>query len=525
MLRFGRRELLKRGASFAGAFVGARLLAACGSGAQPEHPSATDLKELDGALKGRVVLPSSPDYRAARLVWNSRFDDARPAAVIKVADAGDVRTVVDFARGHGVGLVTRSGGHSFAGYSTGDGLVVDLSGMTAVEVEPGAERARIGAGSTMLPTYTALWPHRMAISGGTCPTVGVTGLTAGGGLGVLSRRDGLTCDNLSEVEIVTADGRLVRANERDSSDLHWATRGGGGGNFGIITALTFGLVPVDMPFTRAVYRFPWHAAERVLAAWQGWLPGAPHATSSSIELATQAPGERVLPTVELEVVQAGAPPVLDAVVADLLHAIGVAPTRRAETSGPFVDTERDAYCKGLRPNECTVAGKTPAGKFPRLALYSKSDVASGPWPRDGLGVLIDWIERRQRDRTLTPRDFSPVHTIGKVLVEAADGAVNSIAPDATAFVHRDNLFISQYQARWRAGAPQDVVDANLEWADDLYAAIDQYRSGFAYQNYIDADLEDWQHAYYGANLARLREVKSKYDPDDFFSFAQSIPPA
>jgi FAD/FMN-containing dehydrogenase len=185
----------------------------------------------------------------------------------------------------------------------------------------------------------------------------------------------------------------------------------------------------------------------------------------------------------------------------------------------------DFYCKGLRPKECTLAGKSPAGEFPRSALYSKSDVASGPWPRAGLSLLAEWMGRRQRDRTLTPRKFSAPHTVGKVLIEAADGAVNSIAPDATAFVHRDNLFVAQYQARWHTHASEDVVAANLEWADGLYEAVAPYRSGFAYQNYIDADLEDWQHAYYGSNLARLRTVKSKYDPDDFFSFAQSIPPA
>jgi len=365
----------------------------------------------------------------------------------------------------------------------------------------------------------------MAISGGTCPTVGITGLTAGGGLGVLSRRHGLTCDNLIEVEMVTADGRLLRANERDNADLYWATRGGGGGNFGIVTALTFALVPVDMPFTYSVYEFPWRAAERVLAAWQAWLPTSPRETASDVELATRAPRGGAEPTVEIEVVHAGPPRDATAVVADLLDAVGVPPTRRETSSGPFVDYENDSFCKGLRPKECTLAGKSPAGEFPRLALYSKSDVAAGPWPSAGLGTLIEWIERRQRDRTLTPRDSSPTHSIGKVLIEAADGAVNSLAPDATAFVHRDNLFIAQFQARWGSDSRQEVVAANLEWADGLYAATRQYRSGFAYQNYIDSDLPDWKHAYYGANLSRLRAVKSKYDPDDFFRFAQSIPPA
>jgi FAD/FMN-containing dehydrogenase len=523
--RIDRREFLMRSASLAGAVAGGGLMTARGTQARPGGSKATGIEELAATLDGRVVLPHTPRYRAARLVWNSRYDDARPTAVIQVASAADVRKVVDFARERGRRLVARSGAHSFAGYSTGDGMVVDLSGLTAVEISGDGERARLGAGSTTLPTYRALWRHKKAISAGTCPTVGITGLTAGGGLGVLSRRHGLTCDNLLEVEIVTADGRRVRASERRHADLYWATRGGGGGNFGIITALTFGLVPVDMPFTHLEYEFPWSAAENVLAAWQDWLPTSPQATWSAVELLTQAPRDDALPTVALEVVHAGPQEEAEAIVADLLGAAGVAPTVAATETGPFVDLEHDFYCKGLRRKECKLADKTPAGVFPRTALYAKTDVASGPWPREGLATLIEWIERRQRDRTLTPRKFSSAHTIGKVLIEAADGAVNSIGPDATAFVHRNNLFVAQYQARWRRKSPRHVVDANLDWAHGLYAAVEPYRSAFGYQNYIDPDLKGWKHAYYGANLARLREVKSSYDPDDFFRFAQSIPPS
>ena len=476
----------------------------------------------EGARPRRSAAGSSSravrDYRAARLVWNSRYDSARPAAVIRVADAGDVRTAVEFARAHGRRLITRSGGHSFAGYSTGDGLVLDLSGLTDVSFERGGEAATLGAGATTLATYRALWPRKMAISGGTCPTVGIPGLTAGGGLGVLSRQHGLTCDGLIAVEIVTADGRLVRADEARERRPLSGDPGRRGGNFGIITALTFRLVPVDTPFTFAEYGFPWNSAERVLDAWQSWLPTSHQRTWSAVELATEAPEDGASPAVTIELVHAGGAAQLEAITRELLGAVGVAPTHRASHSGPFVDVESGFYCKGLRPKECALADKSTAGEFPRVALYSKSDVAAGPWPAEGLGVLREWIEKRQRDRTLTPRHFSPAHSIGKVLIEAADGAVNSLAPNATAFVHRDNLFVSQYQARWRTGAPRGIVAANLDWADGLYRAVAPYRSGRAYQNYIDAALEDWEQAYYGANLARLRRVKSKYDPDDFFKF-------
>ncbi len=518
-----RRELVQQGALLAGGLSAAQLLAACGGSGSTTTPG--DVHDLASSLRGRLVLPGGPAYEAASRVWNSRFDHTRPLAIAQVADAGDVRTAVDFARGHGLRPIARSGAHSFAGYSTGDGLVVDLSGLTAVDVDSAAGTARLGAGSTVLPTYEALWRHRLAIDAGTCPTVGIAGLACGGGLGVLSRRSGVTCDGLVEAEIVTADGRLARAAEDENADLYWAIRGGGGGNFGFITALTFDTIPVDSPFTHAHYTFPWKAAEQVLDAWQHWLPTSPREAWSAVEVLTQAPRDSSSPLIEIEVVQAGGEAATRRAVADLLGAIGTKPVEAAVHAGPFLDTEYDFYCKGLRPKECALAGKTPAGRFPRAAFYAKSDVARGPWPGDGLKTLLEGMRTRQADRTLTPDNFDPSHTVGKLIIEAADGAVNSVAPGATAFVHRDNLFVIQYQSRWRRDAPPHVAGANVEWANDLYERTKPYRSGFAYQDYIDPELTDWQHAYYGANLDRLRRVKAKYDPDDLFRFAQSIPAA
>ncbi|MBA2505653.1 MAG: FAD-dependent oxidoreductase [Thermoleophilaceae bacterium] len=187
--------------------------------------------ELDAALRGTVMRPGDPGYGAAALAWNARFDDAQPT-LVRVVDSGDVQTVVDFARDNALPLRARSGGHSFAGYPTGDCLVVDLGALISVEVDPGGVQATLGAGCTNLPTYRALWPHRMAVCAGVCPTVGITGLTCGGGLGMFSRRHGLTSDTLVEAEIVTADGRLLHASENENADLFWALRGGGGGTSG-----------------------------------------------------------------------------------------------------------------------------------------------------------------------------------------------------------------------------------------------------------------------------------------------------
>jgi hypothetical protein len=406
MRALNRRELLQRGAPLAGGLGTAQLLAACGGSGSAT--TAGDVHDLASALRGELVLPGSPTYDAARRVWNSRFDGARPLAIARVADAGDVRTTVDFARDHGLRLIARSGAHSFAGYSTGDGLVVDLSGLTAVNVDSRTGTARLGAGSTVLLTYEALWRHRLAIDGGTCPTVGITGLTCGGGLGVLSRRSGATCDGLVEAEIITADGRLQRANRHDNEDLYWAIRGGGGGNFGVITALTFETIPVDTPFTHAHYVFPWKAAERVFDTWQQWLPTSPREAWSVVEVLTQAPQDSTSPLIEIEIVEAGDEDATRRTVADLLGEIGTAPVETAVHTGPFVDTEYDFYCKGLKPKECSLAGKTPTGKFPRAAEYAKSDVARGPWPAEGVKALMEGMRERQQDRTLTPPQLRPL---------------------------------------------------------------------------------------------------------------------
>jgi FAD/FMN-containing dehydrogenase len=482
-----------------------------------------DLRKLATAIQGTVVSPASPQYERERKLWNARFEHLRPMAVVKVMGAEDIRRVIAFAREHDVRVVARNGGHSFGGYSMGEGaVVVDVSELDGVEVSEDRVHARLGAGATVLPTYKALWPHKLAIPAGTCPTVGITGLTAGGGLGVLGRVHGLTCDSLVEAELVTADGQLVRASEDENPDLFWAFRGGGGGNFGIVVAQTFRLVPVDVPFTHSTVRFEWDAAARLVASWQEWAHAVPPELWSVLILETQAP--ELSPSVLVEAVFAGDPADVDHLIDELAAAVGAVPRVVKASSSEFVTVPSDFYCKGLRPEECHTADLFPQGKLPHTAYYAKSDVAKRAWPDAGVAALIAAMEDRQRDPVLTPRDFDPHRDSGKFLLEVADGAVAAIAPDATAFPHRDSLFVSQYGGRWRKGASPETAVANMAWVNELYAMVKPYRSGCSYLGYIDTELENWEQAYYGANLPRLRRVKAKLDPDNFFRFARSIPP-
>lgn len=509
----------------AGGAVGSWALAACTSGKSKARHGAADFQKLESALEGKAILPSSPGYTRARELWNTRYDGVRPRAIVEAADAEDVRKVVTFARENDLRVIPRNGRHSFGGHSTGDGaVIVDVSRLTGVEVSADGTSARLGAGLDVLETYQALWPHKAAIPAGTCPTVGITGLTTGGGLGVLCRRHGLTCDALTGVEVVDANGRILHADEQENADLFWAIRGAGSGSFGVITSLTFRLVPVDMPFTRAEYEFPWSSAVEVLEVWQDWGHSAPPELASFIVMETRAPAQGAEPKIVVEVVYGGTSARLKPIVADFLGAVGTPPTHAESSTGEFVTIPSDFYCKGLRPHECRDMEVSPEGKLPRVAFYAKSDVASQPWPSAGFEMLVEWLEKRQRNPVLTPARFSETHTVGKVILEPCDGAVNAIPADATAFVHRNGRFVSQYQARWHSGASEATASANLEWTNGLYSAIAPYRSGFAYQDYIDPELPDWEHAYYGANLPRLRRIKSRYDPDDFFRFEQSIRP-
>ena len=365
----------------------------------------------------------------------------------------------------------------------------------------------------------------MAVPAGTCPTVGVTGLALGGGFGRLSPLYGLTSDNLLGVRMVSANGDILTADDRENSDLLWACRGGGGGNFGVVTELTFRLRPVDMPFTDFNYVFGWQSALKVLSAWQDWIAELPREGHSDLQLVTGAPTAEGGATVKIDFTFAGDPARGEVLARDLLGAAGVAPLTANRTTNSFVSTELAWGCAGMRPDECQFQGLSPDGKLVRFAIYTASDFVMKPWPQAGLEKLVEAIERRQADRVLTPTEFEPGAQIGKVLIEACGGAINDTAPDATAFPHRGMLYVSQYQSRWLPGAEPATIAANIAWTRAMYNSVAAYRSGASYVNYTDPDLPDWPRAYYGANLPRLQQIKRKYDPNNLFRFPQSIPPA
>lgn len=517
-----RRRFLESGAS-AAAFASVGIpLSARSLAARPSLPTSL-LDQLRSAIEGRVVVPSDSTYGIESQPWNARFANILPAAVVIVANANDVRQTLKVAREYRLSFAMRNGRHSFAGFSANTGLIVDVSDLTDVRTDVTRERATFGAGLTNLPLYAKLWPTRMTVPAGTCPTVGLTGLSAAGGIGRLSRLYGLTCDNILEVKIVTAAGEILPANQHENADLFWACKGGGGGNFGAVVELTARLHPVDILFTETAFTFPIAGAVRVMTAMQEWVAELPDRGHCWTEIRTGPPKTGAV--VGMEFTFAGPESHARALGEKLIRAAGVKPIAHSIVTDRYLSRMRDWVCAGLRPDECAYTGISPQGALPRSAFYAKSDLVRRTWPREAFEALVDGIARRQTDPVLTPPDFQAALNVGKVAFDTAGGAIARLPATAAAFAHRDIRYVVQYQSRWKPGSSDSVANANIAWTQATYESVRPWLSGKAYQGYADPNLSDWQQQYYGESLTRLKEVKRKYDPDNVFRYAQSIPQA
>jgi hypothetical protein len=456
------------------------------------------LRELARLVDGSVIRRGGAGYARAHVTFNKRFDSIRPLAVLRASSVADVRAAILWARKHGIRIRARSGGHSYAGYSTvEDGLVVDLGALDAIAVQKRARTATIGAGARLIDVYARLATTGATIPAGSCPTVGVGGLALGGGIGFASRKLGTTADNILALKIVTADGRVLTCDRKRHADLYWACRGGGGGNFGIVTGFRFRTHAVGNA-SYFVLTWPWVAVEDAVAAWQGSAPHAPDGLFSICRLAT-GPAQ---PSVQAFGQFFGPEGSLTALLKPLLDVPGASLVTGTST---YLDLmKRWGGCKTLGLDECHLS---PAGSLSRERFAAKSDYVSKRLPAAGRAALRTWVEKWQG------------HGSGAAILDSYGGAINRVAPSATAFVHRRELFSIQYYAG--IGDPSGDPAA-LSWLRSFRAAMRPFASGFAYQNYIDPDLESWSHAYYGANYARLRRVKSAYDPDNVFRFRQSV---
>jgi len=518
-----RAFLAQAGFALTGLAVGSRLL----GGGLPAYAavSGRDWSDLARSVRGELIMPGAPQFNTARLPWNSMYDDVMPKAVLRAANTEDIRRAIAFCRDTGIRPIPRSGGHSFQGFSTGTGLIIDMSTMNRVSVTPSRDRVRIGAGATLLNVYEQLYRRsRMTIAGGTCPTVGISGLTMGGGVGPFTRQYGLTLDRLVGAHVVTADGRARRVDAKNDPDLFWAIRGGSGGSFGVVTSFDFLPVPADMPVVTIELEFAWRHVERVMTAFQSWVPTVPRNAHPGMTIKSTDQAIGAEPTVAVSLWHRGSRARADAEIRGFLQEVAIKPTSRSERRQAFFEAEYDEYCQGLQRGQCDTELRPP-GVLPRLALSTYSEISRKPWPRAAMSVLVQAIERWQRDRILQPEGVSSGMQTGKVIIEPIDGAVHEVSPAATAFPHRDGFLVYQFQARTRLGAPSETVQAAQAWLNALYADLSPWRTGAEYSNYGNRELQGWQRAYFGGNVPRLRSVKASVDPADLFRFEQSLRPA
>jgi FAD/FMN-containing dehydrogenase len=452
--------------------------------------SAGDLQDLRAGLRGELITASSPDYDAARRLWIPTFD-RHPALIIRCAGAGDVKRAVSFAAAHGLLTAVRGGGHSLSGQSGVDnGLVIDVSPMRLVEVDPLAKRARVASGSLLGQLDMEAAEFGLATTAGTVADTGVAGLTLGGGIGRLARKHGLSCDNVTALEIVTADGRWQRASAAENQDLYWGLRGGGG-NFGVVTSFEFQLHELPPVIYGGTITYPFDNARGLLRAYLDICANAPDELDIDVDLQPAENGGR---EVEFSACYCGPQENAERVVAPL-RKLGK-PTE--DKLGPA------SYLK--LQGSASMPGHSNSG------LYVKGGLLSALTPAL-IDSIVDYIEHNP----------SPSFDIG---IEHMGGAINKVAPDATAYFNRHATHNLLCLGFWRIPADgPEAAERNAAWVRGAWKQLEPFTQGH-YVNIMTSDAsESRAHSAYGDNFPRLAALKKRYDPNNLFHLNANIKPA
>jgi FAD/FMN-containing dehydrogenase len=438
------------------------------------------------------IGPADAEYDQRRALFNAMIDK-RPRLIAECETVADVRSALDRAKADALSVAVRSGGHSVAGQSSNDdGLVIDVRPMKKIEVDPTARRARVGAGCTWADFDAAAQAHGLATTGGRVSTTGVAGLTLGGGSGWLERKHGLACDNLVAVELVTADGREVRADGTQNQDLLWASKGGGG-NFGVVTALEFALHPVGPTILGGLMAWPAADAPQIAKAYRDWADSAPDELGSGLVMLSGPPEEFVPDHLQNE------PIVAVAIMWTGDDAAG------AELVQVMRDLEPDLDLVGPMPYvQLQSMIDDPAG----LRQYWSADYHDS-FPDEALDVFLAAGARRASPLT-------------QHLLLPWGGAMSRIAEDATPLAQRAARWVTHPFATWENPADDD---ANIAWVRDYRAANAPFTNGGVYLNFIGDEGDERIKAAYGAaKLDRLTAIKSEYDPSNVFAGNQNIRP-
>ncbi|MDA1062535.1 MAG: FAD-binding oxidoreductase [Chloroflexi bacterium] len=450
--------------------------------------------ELRSELRGELLQPGDAGYDEARTIWNAMID-RHPALIVRCQVASDVKRAVDFARELGLLLAVRSGGHNIAGSAIcDDGVVIDLSQMTAVSVDAAAGRATVEAGATLHDLDAATQAHGLAVPLGINSTTGVAGLTLGGGFGWLSRKYGMTIDNLESAEVVTADGAIVQASGTEHPDLFWALRGGGG-NFGVVTRFEFRLHAVGPDLLSGLIVFGIAEATSVLQQYRDFMETAPDELSVWA-VARPAPPLPFLP---------------EAVHGTEILALAICYAGEPAQGEPLIEPLRTFG---------TVLGEH-VGAQPYTAWQQAFDPLLTPGARnywkshnftalpDGLfDTLVEYIGTLPSPQC-------------EIFFGAIGAATTRVDPAATAYAHRDARFVMNVHGRWDDAADDE---GGIRWARAYFEATRQYASEGVYVNFLTDDEGDRVQSAYGVNYDRLAAVKRQYDPTNLFRMNQNIRP-
>jgi FAD/FMN-containing dehydrogenase len=452
------------------------------------------VQELREAVQGEILTPADDGYLEASRIWNGAHDDRRPALIVRCSGAADVIAAIGFARSNDLPIAVRGGGHSIAGFSTvDDGLVIDLSPMNGVRVDPAARRATVGGGATWADVDHETQAHGLATTGGLVSSTGVAGFTLGGGIGWTMRKFGLACDNLVGADVVTADGRLVHASETEHPDLFWGLRGGGG-NFGVVTQFELELHPLGPTVYAGPIFYPAEAAGDLLRVFRDWSKWAPDEITGIVNLTSAPP----LPVIPAE-----------------WHGKKVA-AFVATSMGPAEEAE--ALVRAFRDVAEPIAdllGPMPYGVIQTLLdpLWEKGVHAY--FKATNLGELDDEMIHRLCDLHLAapgPQCEIHVHQMG--------GAVARVDDGATAFPERSMPFLLNAVTAWRDG---ESGESHGKWARSVIAAAGPTSTGRAYVNFL-SEAGAARSSYGEQTYARLVALKNEYDPTNVFRRNQNIDP-
>jgi FAD/FMN-containing dehydrogenase len=458
-------------------------------------PSPRVIETLKAGMRGPVILPDDPSYDEERRIWNAMIDK-RPAAIAQCSGVADVMHAVRVASDEGLLISVRGGGHNIAGNALcEDGLVIDLSAMRSVHVDPEARHACVAPGATLGDFDHEAQVFGLATPVGINSTTGIAGLTLGGGFGWLTRKYGLTADNLIEAEMVTADGQRVRVSAAAHPDLFWAIRGGGG-NFGIVTQFVYALHEVGPTVLCGLVVYPVEQARAVLERYREYVVDIPD------ELCVWAVLRKAPPLPFLPESAHGR----EVVIFALMYSGGVAQGERLiEPIRQFGDPVGEHV--GPAPYSAWQQGFDPL-LTPGARNYWKSHNFAAL--DDGLiDAVIDYAGRLPSSQC-------------EIFIALLGGQANRVAADATAYAHRDVQFVMNVHGRWDT-PEQD--DACVSWSREFFEAARPYASGGVYVNFMSADETDRVAAAYGPNYERLAHIKQRYDPGNLFQLNQNIRPA